>query len=173
MKVIPPSAFVTMPWKNGGGVTHEILKEERDSQLLWRLSIAEVASDGPFSHFPGLSRILTVIEGDGLVLITETRKLLALPLVPTAFSGDWSIEGRRIAGDVRDFNVIYDADRVSACVTVQDGLSHVAGADETCFFLALESGVANGRHFAPRSLLMPQGPTDIHGLCLRVALKEH
>jgi environmental stress-induced protein Ves len=63
MKIIPPSAFVTMPWKNGGGITHEILKQEHGGKLLWRLSIAEVASDGPFSLFPGLSRILTVIEG--------------------------------------------------------------------------------------------------------------
>ena len=80
MRIILPEAFHTQPWKNGGGITHEIAREDRDGALLWRLSIAEVASDGPFSAFTGLSRILTVIEGAGLHLHTPEGRLDALPL---------------------------------------------------------------------------------------------
>ena len=38
---------------------------------MWRLSIAEVDEDGPFSLFEGMARILTVIDGKGMVLESE------------------------------------------------------------------------------------------------------
>ena len=120
MHLVPASAFQTQPWKNGGGLTHEIAREERDGRLLWRLSIAEVASDGPFSAFPGLARILTVIEGAGLHLDTPGGTLHALPFAPVAFSGDLPVRGRRIAGPVRDVNVIHDPDRIAASVRILD-----------------------------------------------------
>ncbi len=121
MRLIPASSFQTQPWKNGGGVTHEIAREDREGQIRWRLSIAEVASDGPFSAFPGLSRILTVIEGAGLHLHTPDGRLDALPFTPLGFSGDLAVTCRRVGGDVRDFNVIYDPQRISAAVQVFTG----------------------------------------------------
>ena len=118
MRIFSPDDFVTQPWKNGGGTTHEIAREDRGGALLWRLSIAEVATDGPFSSFPGLARVLTVIEGAGLHLHTPEGRLDALPLAPVAFSGDTPVDCRRIAGEVHDFNVIYDPARISARVTL-------------------------------------------------------
>lgn len=118
MQMILPSAFHTQPWKNGGGITHEIAREDRDGALLWRLSIAEVASDGPFSAFTGLSRILTVIEGAGLHLHSPDGRLDALPLRPLAFSGGLAIESRMIDGPIRDFNVIFDGNRLAVSVTL-------------------------------------------------------
>ncbi len=172
MRIIPPSDFKTMPWKNSGGITHEILKEERDDKLLWRLSIAEVASDGPFSLFPSLSRILTVIEGEGLVLQAPDRELRALPLSPLAFSGDLPISGKRIGGDVRDFNVIFNANVVAADVTVHDRLKVTTSNDVTRFILALENGTANGQNISAQSLVVSDGPVEIAGLCLLVALRN-
>lgn len=116
MRIFPPDVYVTQPWKNGGGVTHEIAREESDGALLWRLSIAEVASDGPFSSFPGLARILTVIEGAGLHLHTPEGRIDALPLAPVGFCGDTPVDCKRIAGAVHDFNVIYNPARLSARV---------------------------------------------------------
>ncbi|WP_284164324.1 HutD family protein [Frigidibacter sp. SD6-1] len=121
MRVITPDQFLTQAWKNGGGVTHEIAREDRDGRLLWRLSIAEVASDGPFSAFPGLTRILTVIEGAGLHLHTAGGRLDALPLTPVLFSGDTPVDSRLIGGPVRDFNLIWDAGRLDASVRLLDG----------------------------------------------------
>lgn len=172
MRIIPPSAFAAMPWKNGGGITREILKEERGGRLLWRLSIAEVASDGPFSLFPGLSRILTVIEGKGLVLTAPNRELRALPLIPLAFSGDWPIVGKRIGGDVRDFNVIFDASAVDAEVTVHNPL-RIAGRDDAAhFILALGEAEVHGEAIAPHSLVaLEKAEVEIAGSCLLVTLR--
>lgn len=157
--MIAPSAFTTMPWKNGGGITHEILREEQQGKLLWRLSIADVASDGPFSLFPGLSRILTVIEGNGLVLSTLDRELQALPLQPIAFSGDWPIASRRIGGNVRDFNVIFDAAAVAVRVSIENaeaGLGVAARDGETCFVLPLGEAWTESRALSPLTLIEPE-----------------
>ncbi|MCW3780989.1 HutD/Ves family protein [Defluviimonas salinarum] len=126
MQVIPPFGFATQPWKNGGGITHEIARSEEQDALLWRLSIAEVGTDGPFSAFPGLARILTVIDGKGLILDTPEGRLSALPFAPLAFPGDLPAECSRIAGAVRDFNVIYDPARIRAAVRVLDAGTETA-----------------------------------------------
>ena len=38
------------PWKNGGGVTREVAKSPSQAPF-WRLSIANVDQEGPFSSF--------------------------------------------------------------------------------------------------------------------------
>jgi environmental stress-induced protein Ves len=156
MRIIPPTEFKTMPWKNGGGITHEILKEERDGKLLWRFSIAEVKSDGPFSLFPGLARILTVIEGDGLVLQAPNHALHALPFSPVAFSGDLPISSKRISGDARDFNVIFDAGSVAADLSVHIGglpLCLNAGESTKQFALVLGEATVEGQRAAALSFV--------------------
>lgn len=48
-----------LPWKNGGGVTREVVAHPPGSDLGhfdWRVSIAEIHNAGPFSRFPGIER---------------------------------------------------------------------------------------------------------------------
>jgi environmental stress-induced protein Ves len=118
LDILPPDSFSTSPWKNGGGVTHEIARHEAKNSWVWRLSIAEVACDGPFSRFDGLSRILTVIEGAGVDLYTPEGMMQARPLVPIHFSGALAIESRLVDGPVRDLNVIYDPHLIDARVAL-------------------------------------------------------
>ncbi len=42
-----------MPWRNGKGNTIELLKEDLPNRdgFAWRLSMADVTSDGEFSNF--------------------------------------------------------------------------------------------------------------------------
>ncbi len=63
-----------MPWKNGGGETVEIAVFPEGAGFKdfgWRISLASVASDGPFSAFPGIDRTLTVIDGVGIDLVVD------------------------------------------------------------------------------------------------------
>ena len=39
--------------------------------FIWRVSIAEVAVDGPFSRFPGYDRHIMTIAGNGMMLEAE------------------------------------------------------------------------------------------------------
>ncbi|HNB27853.1 MAG TPA: HutD family protein [Alphaproteobacteria bacterium] len=106
-RILRSSDYQRMPWKNGGGVTAEIWKAVGpDGAMLWRLSIADVASDGPFSAFPGIDRWITVIEGKGMELrIADlgTRRV-ERQFEPLAFSGDVKTDCRLINGPIRDFN---------------------------------------------------------------------
>jgi uncharacterized protein len=150
MQVLTPDSFTPMPWKNGGGVTHEIAKVERDRRLVWRLSIATVASDGPFSAFPGCTRILTVLSGAGLVLRSPDGVIVAEPLRPVRFSGDLQVTGERISADVRDLNVIFDASVVAAKVTRAIGPEELAtDPGEQLAFLTLSGRVLVGDASVP------------------------
>lgn len=108
MEIIRFEDLALQPWKNGGGVTREIAARREAGALQWRLSIADVASAGPFSFFPGLLRVLTVIEGDGLILRHAAGAIDAPRLSPVHFPGDLEIDGALVRGPVRDFNLIYD-----------------------------------------------------------------
>ena len=141
-RIIPPSQFVTTRWKNGGGLTHEIARDREGDDWHWRLSIADVASDGPFSVFKGYARILTVIEGAGLALHTPEGTLHALPLQPVAFSGDVAIDSRLVRGVVRDFNVIHDPFCVAAEVAVITGPVTVDAGPGLAGLLCLMGDVA-------------------------------
>lgn len=116
MKIFMLDDLPAQPWKNGGGVTREIARLSDDKGMLWRLSLADVDRDGPFSHFPGATRILTVVEGAGLRLRHDSGVIEATLGRPVRFSGDLAIDCDLVSGSVRDFNLIFDPARVAADV---------------------------------------------------------
>jgi uncharacterized protein len=121
MRLLKASLFLRMPWKNGGGVTHEIARLGEGDDFLWRLSVADVAVSGAFSLFPKHERILTVFDGRGITLRSTDKELQALPLQPQRFSGATQINGVLVDGPCRDFNVIFDPLQFSCDVDVLRG----------------------------------------------------
>lgn len=109
-----------MRWRNGGGTTSEIAAQGQDGVWRWRLSTAIVAQDGPYSRFPGLTRISTVIAGAGTD-ITDTGgpdwQRIA-PLAPTRIEGDRQIQGRLVDGPIRFLNLFFDPRHHAARVSV-------------------------------------------------------
>ena len=101
-----------MAWKNGGGVTREIVREPAGASLDdfdWRVSVADIAAAGPFSRFVGVDRHLLLLEGDG-VNLTSVEAGLDVNLLADdtvlAFSGDVDMSSQLLGGAVRDFNVM-------------------------------------------------------------------
>ena len=121
MKRITPDKFKTVPWKNGKGITQEILSSGETDNYDWRFSRAEVTVDGPFSIFENKSRILTVIEGNGISLISNESTIKAPPCVPVSFSGETPIEGKLWDGPIKDLNLIYSSERVEASALFVEG----------------------------------------------------
>ncbi|MBA4099939.1 MAG: hypothetical protein C0484_24595 [Rhodospirillum sp.] len=106
-RILRASDYQRMPWKNGGGTTTEIWKSASPAgEMLWRLSIADVASDGPFSKFHGIDRWIMVVSGKGMELTIEGlgAKRLDRPFEPLFFPGDAKTDCRLIDGPIRDFN---------------------------------------------------------------------
>lgn len=112
---LAPADYKRTAWKNGGGTTTELAISPENATLsdfLWRVSIAEVEADGPFSLFPGCERAIMLIEGAGMTLDGGEHGSIPLlePLQTRSFSGDRPILGRLVSGPVRDFNLIVRRD---------------------------------------------------------------
>ena len=105
-------------WKNGKGVTRQIATSI-PNEAYWRFSIADVTVDGDFSLFPKLQRILTVVDGKGMLLSMPNKDIEANSTKPIHFAGDIPIHGKLLNGKVQNFNLIYDANKIEA--VVQDG----------------------------------------------------
>lgn len=111
MKIIRADEQTTTPWKNGGGSTTEIAAEPAGASLdtfHWRISMAQVASDGPFSEFPGIDRTLSVVKGTGLSLTIGDNAPVMLDRGSPAisFAGDIATSARLGAGEITDLNVM-------------------------------------------------------------------
>ena len=112
MQVIRQSDYRIMPWKNGGGTTTEIYVSPVDSvNFDWRVSIATVNADGPFSLFNGYDRHILTLQGAGMRLDIEAGDSIELgPKEIFSFSGDERVEGFLSDGPVKDFNLIVQRD---------------------------------------------------------------
>ncbi|HYO53137.1 HutD family protein [Archangium sp.] len=113
MRRLGPADYRDMPWKNGGGVTRELLKLPHPSdpaRFLARLSIATVGAPGPFSLFPGVDRTLMLLDGAGMVLSIRGAQEVVLDRrwQPFAFPGEAEIHCQLLGGPVRDFNLMVD-----------------------------------------------------------------
>ncbi|MGZ2486810.1 environmental stress-induced protein Ves [Rhizobium pisi] len=142
MRILRAGDHKRMPWKNGGGETVEIAVSPEDAGLAgfdWRVSMATVATDGPFSIFPGIDRTLAILAGDGMVLDIEGRApvLLTMASDPLAFPADIPVGARLQNGAITDLNVM--TRRAGLAHTLSrvdvDGNRIVALPSSTCLLL--------------------------------------
>lgn len=143
VRIIRNDDLVRVPWKNGGGTTAEVAAFPEGSGFEtfgWRISMADVASDGPFSVFPGIDRTLIVVEGDGIELDVEG---IAYPLDRNApklsFSGDDITTGRLLSGPIRDLNVMTRRGRFRHRTRfVESGVALLSEDTTVAFVVALD-----------------------------------
>lgn len=119
LSIIPRDQQPVVPWRNGGGTTRIIAVDPpaagSGDSFRWRVSIARIEQDGPFSHFPGVDRTLWLLSGKGLTLDFEIKEImLDTPLAAASFSGDDKVTARLHDGPTEDLNVMADRARVQA-----------------------------------------------------------
>lgn len=157
-----------VPWRNGGGVTREVVSAGGSGPggFDWRISIADVREPGPFSAFPGVDRVITLVEGDRMDLVVDGVEHVLHPHEPFGFHGASQASCSLPAGPTRDLNVMTRSDRLTAAVAIRElsetrpiavsetqvlvlltGSAVVAGADETRADLRpLDAVCPSGRH---------------------------
>jgi environmental stress-induced protein Ves len=158
VRVIRPFEHRPQRWKNGGGTTTEILREPAEGAFVFRVSIADVASDGPFSRFDGYDRHIMLLEGAGMHLDCGEHGTIVLTRnEPRAFSGDWDVTGTLVQGPVRDFNLMVDRARFRSTLEVMTaaGLVHA----DVCILHILAGPGAGDTHVNEGSLVVPNGVT--------------
>ncbi|HVV97545.1 MAG TPA: HutD family protein [Rhodanobacteraceae bacterium] len=115
--LLKASGYRRMRWKNDGGWTTEIARDPADAtDFRWRISIAEIERDGPFSPFIGVERELMLLSGNGIELDIGGAPTLRLVerFRHVRFAGEAHVDCRLIAGPTRDFNVMTRRDAVRA-----------------------------------------------------------
>jgi len=97
-----------VPWANGLGTTAVIVRVPDIEAWTWRLSLADVVVDGPFSPLPGVDRWIAVASGGGMVLTVGDDSPVDLRAGPDAFffSGDLATTCRLIDGPIVDVNLM-------------------------------------------------------------------
>lgn len=110
IRLLKAADRAAVPWKNGGGVTHDVIVSPAGATLDtfdWRISIAEIAADGPFSRFPGIDRKLAVLKGKvSLTVEGGTPTVLDPDTDPLDFHGESAVEGKLVGGPSMDLNVM-------------------------------------------------------------------
>lgn len=115
--------FIEGRWLNGAGVSWDIASEPPGAGLQdfdWRFATALIERDAPFSVFPGVDRIITLIDGGGFNLDIEGTGRISInqPHVPTPFPGDESVVCRVPGRPSMVLNLLLARGRVTAEVSI-------------------------------------------------------
>ncbi len=151
-----PSDFTRMPWKNGGGQTTELLRRGPREEYVWRLSVADIGVDGPFSRFVGMHRLISVIQGNGvrLDLGGHSSEVLA-PFQTLNFDGGSEVECELLNGPVQDINLVYSPTRISPrWEWTEPGQTHdfTTSADTTLLYSPASKTTVTSTRLAPIDL---------------------
>jgi len=146
MQVIEPRAWRAQPWRNGAGVTHELLRWPAADPFAIRISVADVTAPGPFSAFAGYRRWLYLLEGGPVTLALDGGEVvLAAPGDGLAFAGAAQVAAIAVARPSRDLNFMAsDALPARALLLRGEGRHALAGAAAAVFAIAGEVWVGEG-----------------------------
>lgn len=112
LQLIHLADVAATPWKNGGGLTRDLLLWPPGAADAWqlRISVAEVAQSGPFSAYPFVARWLCVLQGAGVVLHFNEGQQKQIMLTPDSpplhFDGALAPGCELVAGPTLDLNLM-------------------------------------------------------------------
>ena len=97
-----------VPWANGLGTTAVIARGPDTDDWAWRLSLADVVTDGPFSSLPGIDRWIAVATGEGMDLSIDGGDPVRITHhdAAYAFDGGAPTVCRLLDGPIHDLNLM-------------------------------------------------------------------
>jgi environmental stress-induced protein Ves len=170
IRIVSRAEYHAMPWRNGRGMTHEIVREPAGGESFsWRLSLADVPASGPFSAFAGYERVVVLVSGDGFTLdFGEHGRAELTPAARVArFSGDWQTHCTLLGAPCSDLSwMVRRADALASARLLElagEG-THEFDRDAMGAFFCIQGAVglfAGGREFAlaewDTALIAPRG----------------
>jgi len=167
MRILRAGDHERMPWKNGKGETVEIAVFPESANVDtfdWRISMAPVVSDGPFSIFPGIDRTLSILTGDGMMLSVEgmASTILGRKSMPFSFAGDAKTEAVLQEGPITDLNVMTRRGRFSHRVTRAEHGGEIGFSAEATLVILVVTGKAQVSpvELGPRDAVILDNPAD-------------
>ena len=162
LQIVRRSSYKRLPWKNGGGITHEAIRvPATEDPFLWRVSLAQIDSSGPFSDFAGYDRKMVLLQGPGIELTHGNGQHRVLKNVGDSveFAGAMPTHCELLAGPCVDLNLMV-AESLRSTARVErlvDGLIATADGETTLIFgiespMSLESDAGETVRLEPWDL---------------------
>lgn len=158
--VLPAADRVAVAWRNGGGITREVAAFPGGVEdFQWRLSLADVAADGPFSAFAGYRRVITVLTGTGMRLTVGDAVHDIGPLQPFEFDGGAQTTCTLPGGPITDLNLIVRAGARGA-VRIIETSSPLDATGPAAIVLVRGAATLEGRRLAVPDAALVDRDTD-------------
>jgi environmental stress-induced protein Ves len=122
VRVLRAADHERMPWRNGGGVTAQVAcfpDSDGSAPFDWRVSFASVETSGPFSTFPGVDRVIVLVDGPSMTLTVDGVPHVLQRHQPFAFDGGSRSECT-VQAPTLDLNVMTRRGTVEAEVAVTE-----------------------------------------------------
>ena len=149
------------PWKNGGGVTRELLAWPRAGEWIVRVSVADIEANGPFSAYPGVQRWFTVLEGMGVRLeFAESAAILTPEQPPISFDGTDAPFCELLQGATRDLNLMVRGGARGALERAEPG-NQLGGAPRWRGLYTAETARLHGGDLRPGTLAWSDDERDL------------
>jgi environmental stress-induced protein Ves len=153
LSVLQSRDYQRTRWKNDGGWTTEIARQpltDGSEDFRWRVSIADIETDGPFSRFPDIDRDLLLLAGNGIELDINDGAPVRLTqrFQHIRFAGEDEVMCRLLAGPTRDFNVMTHRGSASAQVHARplNGTMLIFVEPGSQWLIHVHAGSAEVRH---------------------------
>lgn len=128
-QMLDPARVAPAPWRNGLGATRELAaRTGPDGRLLWRISVASLNRDTPFSAFPGLDRLFVALGPVRLEIDGESHTLTHGDQV--RFAGEAAVRAF-VSSPTRALNVMTQRSAAQARVVLRDTGRRAMAADFT------------------------------------------
>jgi environmental stress-induced protein Ves len=135
------------PWRNGGGVRRDLIHGPAEDDWQWRVSVAEIAANGPFSPFPGVERWFAVVRGAGVDLaFAGAMKRVTRNSPPLCFDGEAAPPCSLIDGPAVALNLLLRGGIRGALAVAMDAEPWRPEAAECGLFTAVGGVCKGGEH---------------------------
>lgn len=106
IRLVPAGAYFRTPWKNGGGWSLEIASANDEAGIVWRVGLADIECNGPFSEYAGILRWFSIVTGAGVQLAFPESSVQVRRNETHAFPGTPAPGCALIEGPSRAFNLL-------------------------------------------------------------------
>ena len=160
MKIIRREELREGRWRNGMGVSWDIVCDPPGAdEFGWRFAIARIDQDVPFSLYPEVDRIFTLIEGNGLDLDFDGRPGLAVHrrFVPHPYPCDVNTFCRLREGPCRALNLFMRRGAWRASVEILSSAAEIAHDGPILLFALQGDSVTDGERLRSGDTAITQG----------------
>lgn len=152
--VVLPGGVPAEPWCNGHGITRVLRRGEG-----WRVSIAEITRNAPFSTFAGVDRILAPMGDEGLRLVVDGMSRTVAPGGHLVFAGESEVRAEDVRRPGHVLNVMVDRTAVRCAYrAVTPGALPLAPADAELILVVLSGSARLGSQSLPPGSLVVDRP---------------